>query len=42
VDSGGQMVGGRRSNWYEGDGLLECWNIEQGNPALSYRRLSRV
>jgi len=29
------MVGGRQSNWYDVDGLLECWNVEQGNLALS-------
>jgi len=33
------MVGARQSNWYEVDGSLECWNVEQGNPAQSYRRL---
>jgi len=31
---------GRQSNWYKLDASRECWNIEQGNPALSYRRLS--
>jgi len=32
VDSSAQMVGGRQSNWYEVDGSLECWNVEEGNP----------
>jgi len=34
------MVEGRLPNGYEVDGSLECWNVEQGNAALSYRRLS--
>jgi len=40
VDLSGQMVGGRQSNWYEVDRSLECWNVEQGNPVLLYRRFS--
>jgi hypothetical protein len=41
VDSSGQMGGGRLSNWCEVDELLECWNVEQGNPGPSYKRLSQ-
>ena len=41
MDLSGEMVGGRQSNGYEVDRLVEYWKVEQGNRALSYRRLSQ-
>jgi len=34
------MAGGKQTKLYKVDGSLECWNVEQGNPALSYSRMS--